>query len=324
MPITTKIGTIHYDKLLSKYAADYKSQTTKLIYNEIMASVPVEKQTDLYTVFESTGKFDIANDERGPGTAANFIDNLKVTAQTYFAKEKSLRGKVRDQDVNAAAPILMEQRRKTNNLMDSLLLNLEKRVADLVFDPANFTSHTSVVADKWDLNDYMTNDPRIDVEPAIRLVSQTSGIRPNILVINEEVADGIMRSPFVTSVMPDDDFRIATQKTLAAFFKIAEVIVGEAVLNTANESQTKSLDTIWGKNCLLAYRNPSSGLDDPSFAKTFKWTGGGQRRSQNRGLVGVRVYPNDELKEDYVEVDMNYDNKITFLDSSFLLSAVIS
>ena len=186
MPITNKIGTIHYDKLLSDYAANYQSQRYKFIEDKILSTISVDKQTDKYAIFGARGKYDIADSRRAPGAEANEIDNLRVSDASYDCVEHSLKVKIKYQDVVNANKIIMEEKRKTANVMEALLLGKEKEIADLVFSQANFT-HKSSPATKWDVNDWTDVNPRDEVDERKLEISNLIGIEPNTLVLNKTI-----------------------------------------------------------------------------------------------------------------------------------------
>ena len=66
---------------------------------------------------------------------------------------------------------------------------------------------------------------------------------------------------------------VVMRENLAALFELEQVLVMDAIHNTAKEGATASHSFIGGKHALLCYAAPSPGLMTPSAGYTFSWTG---------------------------------------------------
>lgn len=321
MAIISNAGTIHYDKVLTNYAADYQPQEYKFINGLLLPTVPVAKQSDKYAKFSAEGRYDIKNSTRAKGTRSNKISTYFLSDDTYFCDEKSLSEDIYWQDI-ANADLNVEEKKKTYNVMAALMLEREYNVANLVFTAANYsagaTKSTTACAAKWDIDEYSKTNPRTELNAYKRLIGQRIGVNPNVLVINETVADGLMDSPFLQNYLSSNVDKNIDEMVLARYFQVDRVLIGKAGYNTAKEGQTVTMGGLWGKHALLAYVNPSAGLSDSSFAKTFIWN------MEGRGTVGVRKWDIEDTKTTTVEAEMNYDNKIVFEDAAFLLTDIIS
>lgn len=327
MSITTKSGIIHYDKVLTNYAVDYSPQQYKFINDLVLPAVVVNKQTDLFRKYSITGKRDVKNSLRAKGVPSNKVDMFAFTHDTYTCPEYALHEEIYPQDL-ANSDILDEEKHKVYNIMEALLLQKEKNCSDLVFDEANYAGGSKVnisdANDRWDKDDYTTNDPREMIFEYKRTVSRRLGIEPNTLVINDETYDGLCRSAFLASWLGTTKDKNVDLADLAKFFKVARVIVGSSVYNSAKEGQTSNLATIWGKHALLAYINPSTRMDDASFGKTFVWNGADNPTTASRGTVGVRKWYDEDRKIYKIETEMNYVQKLVFQDAAFFIQNVIS
>jgi len=329
MSITTKVGTIHYDALLSNYAADYMSQQNKFITKELLPAVIVNKQGDKYAKFSSKGLFDVKNDLRAKGTEAEMIDTLFMSSDSYYCDERALKEKIYLQDIINADAIVQEEKRKTFRLVNALLLSQEYRAASLVFTAANYSSTskaTIAAADQWSLNDYATNDPQKQIRDYAYTICNRSGLTYSDLtvVISDETMNGLRRSPFIQNYMASTVAKNIDANVLAGYFGVGKVLIGAASYNTAKEGQTVSVSGMWGKNALICYTQAGATMEDPSFAKTFLWNGVGNAATQDRGIVGVRKWYDENTKTNYIESELNYDQKIVFEDVAYLLSEVIA
>lgn len=318
--IISNAGTIHYDRILMNYAADYQPQEYKFINQFLLPSVPVIKQSDKYAMFSAKGRYNIKNSTRAKGTKSNKIETYFLSDDSFYCDEKSLSEDIFWQDI-ANADLQGEEKSKVRNVMAALKLEEEFNASALVFDAANYSSSSKVAVaagNRWSEDDYQTNDPRKMIQDYKLTISNRIGIEPNTLVFNKTAANGLMRNPYIQAYMSANVDKDITTIVLAKYFDVDRVLIGSGAYNTAKEGQTISMSAIWGKNALLCYVKPDAGLTDPSFAKKFVWN------MPNRGLIGARKFDDEARKMTTVEAEINYDQKITFEASAILLTDVIA
>ena len=114
---------------------------------------------------------------------------------------------------------------------------------------------------------------------------------------------------------------IVLRDALAALFELSEILVMDAIENTANEGATNVHAFIGGKHALLLYTPATPGLMTPSAGYTFTWTGllGG-------GALGTRISRmRVELrKADRVEIEMAFDQKQVAADLGYFFLTAVS
>ena len=107
---------------------------------------------------------------------------------------------------------------------------------------------------------------------------------------------------------------------MAALFELDQIVVMEAVQNTANKGATDAHSFIGtGPDALLCYSAPSPGLMVPSAGYTFSWTGF-LGASQN----GMRMkrFRMDHLESDRIEIDQAYDQKVVASELGYFFDDV--
>jgi hypothetical protein len=319
----TNLGTTRYDVLQTRYAANYQSQLS-FIADEILGEVVVDHESDKYAVFSAKGKYNKYDDVRAKGAPANLIDNLRVGDETYSCVERALKIEAFWQDMADESKIIMEKNRKTANLMDGLKIGKEFRASELVFGATNYDSnHKEAAPTKWDSDEWVSYNPRPFIKEKMRIIEKRIGRRPNLMVINSDVADGLLESPFIQAYLSSNVEKNIDEAVLQRFFGIDKVLIGRGSYNSANIEKDVVMTDMWTDNVLICWTQKAATVNDASFGKTFKWNGKFKATTQNRGIVGVRSWSNEETKTDYVEAEMNYIQKITFQDAAFLITDVL-
>jgi hypothetical protein len=119
---------------------------------------------------------------------------------------------------------------------------------------------------------------------------------------------------------------------LAQVLELEEVLVGDAMYDTAAEGQAASMSWVWGTYALLFYRPQSAGRKTLAMGYTFAWRNAlasvaGQSASQGVNGVGaqfVRRYFDDHIIADWVEVHKYYDPKVTASDAALLFTNTLA
>jgi hypothetical protein len=115
---------------------------------------------------------------------------------------------------------------------------------------------------------------------------------------------------------------MATRRIIAEILEVEEVLVMDAVSNTAAEGATESNAFIGGLSAALLYRPKNAGLMVPSAGYTFNWTG----MVGATGGAGLRIktFRMEHLASDRVEVDAAFAMAKVAADCGFFFNGVIS
>lgn len=162
------------------------------------------------------------------------------------------------------------------------VLELEFRVQALFQTAANWTltaagvtaSPTSVQFVQWD---QAASTPVDDVLLWKRKVRLLTGYEPNTIIIPDLVwlalrknASLIDRIKYGGTMDRPTEINLAQLKAL---FEIDNIYVPKAVYNSAAEGATAVFADIWSKTVWMGYVAANPGLDEPSAAYHFSWTG---------------------------------------------------
>lgn len=171
---------------------------------------------------------------------------------------------VEDIDAAASKPGLDPLGKATEYTSDLILLDREKRVADLVFNPATYPNANKVqlsANDRWDAYDQSASDPVEDILAAMEGML----MRPNTMVMGSQVWFKLRRHPKLIAAAYPTGGNAATGGVISMaqfqeLMEIQNVFVGQAYINIAKPGQASQLVRVWGKNLAMMHMNPLAGI----------------------------------------------------------------
>ena len=296
------VSSVHVSAPLTNLAIRYKNLA--LVGERILPVVPVVKEADKYYVF-SQEELVVENSKRAAGAEAREID-WDVTTATYSAEEYSLRHLVPDRIVANADNPVRPKITATYKLTQKILLEAEKRVADLVQNTGSVTS-SAAVSVKWDGT---SPDIEKDVDTAKDAVRIAAGIEPTSIVLPYKVQIVVKRDSTVRNLIrytvPGDV--LLRSGDLPPVLWNLEVISAGAIRNTANIGQTQSLSDIWADHVLVFYKEATPSLDALSLGYIFRV-----------GTFVVKTYRVDTRAGDMIEVSCIQDEKSVATACGYLI-----
>jgi hypothetical protein len=265
---TPNITQAKIDIALSAFSNGYRNNS--LVADRLFPRTPVGKQSDKYWVWSRENMKVDSNDTRAPGAGAQRIEP-KISTDNYFCEDHALGAIIPDEERPNFEAGDIEQV-KNQLVMDRLLLNWEKEVADAAAVTGNYDAANNVTlagASQW--SDYGNSDPLGDIDTAKQQV-MLAGISPAdcIAIMNPQVWFKFRKHPAVLDEFKYTQSKLPSMADIASLLEVKEVVVASAVSVDKNAANPAFL---WGKHFVLAYSSSSSNLMDPSFGKCFTWTG---------------------------------------------------
>ena len=318
---------VHINAPLSSVSLAYIQSADAFVADRAFPRLAVAKQSDSYFTYDR-GYFNRAEmEKRAPG-AESAGANYALSSATYSADVWALHRDVADQvRANADSPISLD-REATELLTLQGLLRKEKEWAGAHFITGVWTTERAGVAAtptgtqflRWDV---AASTPIEDVRSGVRTVQESTGFRPNRMVLGRSVYDALLDHPDIVGRLDrgqTSGTAMVMRDTLASLFEMDEILVMDAIENTANEGAANVHAFIGGKNALLIYTPAAPGLMIPSAGYTFTWNGllGG-------GALATRIsrMRMDHLKSDRIEIEMAFDQKLVSADlGAMFLDAV--
>lgn len=328
-------GTLYVDPILTQLSVGFQDQT--LYGLDLFPETPVRTQSGRYNVFDRSSWI-IHESRREPGTVANEIAGYKWSTDSFETKEHSLQAPILDEErqqltsqggladpVFGGALQIDPERDATTAVTGSILRAHEKKVADLIRDPAQYAAANKVtLVGSQQFNDYtfvtandpysVVSDPVGAIMAGIRAIWSATRRYPNTLVIPIMGVPYIENHPRIVrrflnfSLLQPDAFRLLTGFN-------GRIITVDSVYNTANNiDATQSIASFWGKDMWLGIVDPTPGLRTKTFGKTF-----------------AQIYPDgtvrptdrwreENRKADIVRTSYKYDLKIVSADAGYLIT----
>lgn len=174
---------------------------------------------------------------RAPSTEAT-RGAFKGDSEKINTKEYAFAAEVTDEDRRDAeyanAPPLKPEQDAVEYATDKLDLKKEKRVAELVLTSA-WSGGPNGMDVQGDWAAGASNTFIESIENGIEYIRSQTGIRPNCLVLSANILPELKREESILNRIKYTERGIVTAALIAAMFDLEEVLVGDAVENTAKE-----------------------------------------------------------------------------------------
>lgn len=321
---------VHVDRPLTNISLATIQSAAAFVAGQTFPIVPVKKQSDLYFKYD---RADFLRNEaaiRAPGTeSAGSTYSIDHTG-SYNASRKSLHHDVPTDIMDNADEPLDPLSDAAKFVIQKMLIRREvdwaaSHFVTGVWANEDFGVDSGPVAGtsflRW--NDAASN-PVEDVRAAMTLVHGTTGFRPNKLTLGRPVYDKLIDHPDIVGRLDrgqTEGTARVTREALAALFELDQVLVMDAVSNSALPGAAEATAFIGGKNALLTYSPATPSLLIPSAGYTFVWKGG--PGGNNQGVATKRFFME---KEDSwrVESDLYYDMKLTASELGFFFLTAVA
>ncbi len=306
-------GELHVDHPLSVFSQRFMNDPNNFAADKVFPIVPVEFKSDLYFVYTADYWFTDEMLPRNPGDP--FAESgYGLSTASYncgiFAIAKRIPDEIRK---NVDDPI-QPDREAAEWLATKALLNREVAFATDFFKTGVWTTDNTS-ASKWD--DLTNGVPVTNVLAAQRTVLKATGLKPNILACSLVVWQGLKTSQQITNLikyveraLPKD-----VEAVLANALDMDDVIVSQAVKNTAKEGATLSMSPVFGNSALVLYRTPRPSPYTAAGGLTFVWNPGG-------GMGVVERVRDDLRRSDQARVQACYDQAKVSADLGYFFSSV--
>jgi hypothetical protein len=313
MPPVVAPLTGHLDAALTEFAKRFVQDG--LIADQVAPTVSVGRQTDKYFIWGREA-FQLTEKQlRASGAPAERI-RISLSTDSYFSRSHALAAEIADEDRAGYADAGDLEQDSVQTLIAKIQLGREVELATMLGDTAQVTSNVTLAGGDQ-FSDYANSKPGVVVETAKSAIRK-SGVRPNLMVAGEVVYTALVNHPairrFFSIGMPGaTPTRALNEADLAAYFGVDRFLVGRAVQDSAAGVSS----FVWGKNALVMYVSPSAGRRDISAVKNFRW----QSAPGTAGGIGVVMarHPDPTAKSDIVGVDDYYHQKITAVETAYLI-----
>lgn len=300
-------GPIHVDRPLTNISIGYKSEG--LVADQLFPVVQVKKESDLYHIFDKANSMRTPDSLRANGAEAN-EDSLVLSTASYRIEEHALKEIITQRDKENADEGINLEMSTVEDLTDKILREREVDAANLLFTNGNWANESSLAAAAaWSANTSASN-PILNADSAASTISQQSGVRPNVAVIDYRTWLAAKEHTSVVQRVMYTSADSVTEAILARLFGVQKLLVASGSHNADDEGLAASMQYIWTDSAWFGYVAPAPGIKRLSALYCFKKSGGG---------VEVRRWQDDPRKGEWFEVSHMYDQHCPASDAGYLV-----
>lgn len=278
----------------------------RLIADEVLPRVPVGKQEFRFLRHALGDGFTIPDTRVGRRSSPTEV-SFSATEEPGFTEDFGLDDPVPQADIDNAPPNYDPLARATEGLTDLILLDREKRVADLVFNAASYPVGNKSQVQAGDRFDADTSKPI----KAIMDVLDGMVMRPTIGVFGRAAFSALARHPDIVKATHGNsgDSGIARREAIAELFELEDILVGESFLNTTKKGKTPTLARVWGKHAAFLHRDQLADTRKATFGFSAQWgtrIAGSETDSKIGLRGGQRVRVGESMREVIAAPDLGY------------------
>ena len=332
---------VHVDAVLSQISLAELQDLEGFVAGRVFQGISVGKKSDLYFTFDRGDWNRNQMKDRAPGTQSS-SGTYTVATTNYNCRNRGFLRWIPDEVRSNQDEVLDQDTEATLFVSQVERINREVNWASQFFvagDPGvtwTFKADGNATATAAGSFDPTTNGnnnilfwdnpastPIEDIRRGKRFVGEETGRRPNVMTLQRGVFDVLLDHPDIVGRLDRGQTQgpaIANKDALAALFELEEILVMDAIQNTAKKGATNAHSYIGGKHALLTYRPPAPGRMTPAAGYTFNWTGYLGATEEGTRILRDRV----QLRHsDYVEIESAYDQKLTSADLGYGFDDII-
>ena len=318
MPAPTTATTVHRSDLADSFMEfDLESQNRGFIASQVFPVLEVGTSSGQFSKIPVEQLLQERDVVRAPG-AGYSRGNFTFDTVNYSTTEIGSEDPVDDRERSMYRDFFDASQIATLRAFDAVMAKYEKNVADAVFNATTWTSNTTAITDEWD---DIASIPITDVHNASKSIFDASGLWPNAVIMNRKVFRNLRQVTQIIDRSKSQNFvdvRTSTinEKAIAMLFDVEHVLVGGAVLNSANEGLAASLSSIWSDEYVMVCRiAESNDFKEPCIGRTLHWASDGSDRA---GIV--EQYREENKRSDIFRVRRDSDEVVLHVEAGHLLS----
>lgn len=263
-------GEVHTDRALTNFAVQYANE--EYIGDNLATVIPVGTKSDEYYIFNERDRLGFPDDRLGDRDLPNQVTQ-RYTTDSFLCQDRGLEHPVSEATILNQDAVLDVLRSATEIVNEGIAFNREQRWATLFGTSANYGANTaSLAALPWT---NPASDPAKDVLTARGQL--WNGIGPGVWkgFMSYDVYKALATHPGLISKFAGsgrvDKSGLVTPQMLADIFDVAEIHIGRAWKDSANEGQTASYGRIWPNVFGIVRVSQSASKYNAVFASRFQW-----------------------------------------------------
>jgi len=321
---------VHVNSLLTNISVACVQDASRFVAGRVFPGIPVTKQSDVYA---SYGRDFFTRSEmqvRAPSTESAGIGYAVDMTNTYYCPVYAIHHDIDDQTRANADTVISPDRDATLLLTHQDLLKREILFVSTYFTTGVWTNDRTGVAAAPGANQFLqwnnaASTPIEDIREYKRTIAELTGIEPNKLVLGRATYDYLVDHPDIVDRVKGGSTTgnpaITNLRILAQLFEVEEVLVANAIQNTAAEGQTAAYSFIAGKGALLCYSTPTPSTLTPTAGYTFNWSGYTGASRQGSRMLKYRM---DGIHSDRIEMESAFVHKVVMADLGLYMATAVA
>lgn len=289
--------------------------------NEAMQGLEVLPITPLPSSEYRWLKYPVGENFTFPETLVGRTDtpneiSTSAKEESGITQDYGIRSFIPQRDMERQSESYRPLEHTTELITNLMLLDLEVRIAKLVFDPNLYgATNQEVLTGTAQFSDYTNSDP---LSKLLRIMDGRV-MRPNKLVMGHGAWSVLRQHPKLVRAFHGNEGGdgLVTRQFFAELLEVEQVLVGKGWVNTARPGQPPNLQRVWGNHILLFYSDRLSG---PQNGLSFGWTGqygdkfAGRIQDPHKGLKGGTI----------VQTGWEIDPRVAVPDLGYLIQNVVA
>jgi hypothetical protein len=301
MPRPNTAG-VHIDGLLSNLSIAYMQAQDVFIFPKVFKPVPVDNQSDLYTVFDKDD-FNLDEAQVRKDSTESAGSGYDLSEDNYKCEVYGFHKDVGDQILANAGKTFNLMRDSTEFVTRKILLKQERKWVEKYLVSGAW-DETLVGITDFDQISEPTSAPIEMFSNEMVTMLEATGIEPNTLVMGYKVFNDLKNHPDFVDRVKYSSSDAVTEGIMARLIGVERILVAKSIVATG-KGATKTTAFNFGRNALLCYAAPSPGLLTPSAGYTFSWNYAGV------GNIAINKFYIREKKTTRVEAESAFDCKVT-------------
>jgi hypothetical protein len=289
LPLTGQVmqpqGLQVVNEVLTNVARQFRPQG--FIYDRLVAPQLVQYNYGLYPVFDPGQFFAAGSNTAVADRAQTPIVDFSWSTEPYACVDYRKQVIITRKELEQAHPSLRLDYSKTIGLLTQFASDREVRLAAKLKATANggqFSANSGNALTptvKWDQGTSSTPASiQADLQSAALLIMKSSGIRPNTVVMDYQVAYAIAADPgikdFIKYTIGVEALGGGVDSILPSkLFGFNIVIADGSLYNTGRPGDSTTLTGVWGNSVRVMYVNPNAQWGVPSTVYAFRGRVGG-------------------------------------------------
>lgn len=246
---------------------------------KIAPAVEVSLQSDSYPLMKVADKLRRAQTLRNEDGTYTGSD-LSANTDSYKTEDHGHEVRVDDRNANRFKQVLNSDMQAAEIARDVVLASHNARVIDAALAISNSTAVTDNSGKAW-------TDPLSDIIGDVRRarikVRNRGGGKANVLCVEFEVFEAMRDNDAILEIIKYSGFDNPKKENISATvlaqaLGLDEIIVADALTNTANRNATPVLASMWPKATALLFTRSTRGTAAKvQFMRTFHWGEDGSR-----------------------------------------------